>query len=63
VRAFGLDLVSGFDDVGHWIGQNLPLPYEINDAFSSALSWVQRSDSLVLDLDGGGIETLAPVCL
>ena len=44
--------------VGHTIGQNLPLPHEINAWWNQAKSWVQpRRDPLALDLDGDGIET------
>ena len=44
--------------VGHTIGQNLPLPHEINAWWNQAKQWVlQRRDPLALDLDGDGIET------
>lgn len=52
-------LLGPLDALGHWIGQNLPTPYEmsewINDLFTDARSWVRR-DPLVIDLDGDGIE-------
>lgn len=44
--------------VGHWIGQNAPLPSDINDWWTDAQNWVLRRDPLTLDLDGDGIETL-----
>ena len=42
--------------VDHTIGQNLPLPHEINNWWNQAKSWVlPRRDLLALDLDGDGV--------
>ena len=44
--------------LGHAIGQNLPLPHEINAWWNQAKNWTPpRIDPLALDLDGDGIET------
>ena len=53
-----IDAFSGLDALGHWLGQNLPLPDAINAWWNQAKSWVlPRRDPLALDLDGDGIET------
>ncbi len=58
-----IDFLNILDDLGHWIGQNLPLlPDDLNNLFLQAMNWVQpRRDplTLTLDLDGDGIETTA----
>lgn len=51
------------ENLGHWLGQNLPTPYDIQQLFSdlvlAAKGWTPpRRDPLVLDLDGDGIETV-----
>jgi hypothetical protein len=57
-----IDLLNFLDELGHFIGQNLPLPSEINDLFTQAQDWIAppiRIAPLTLDLDGDGIETTA----
>jgi Ca2+-binding RTX toxin-like protein len=63
-------LLDPLTELGHWLGQNLPTPYDIqqwvndiqqqvNDLFNAARGWVQPYyDPLALDLDGDGIETV-----
>jgi len=54
-------LLNPLSEVGHWLGQTLPTPYDIdqwvNDLFNQARTWIRR-DPLALDLDGDGIETV-----
>jgi len=54
-------LLNPLSEVGHWLGQNFPTPYDIdqwvNDLFNQARTWIRR-DPLALDLDGDGIETV-----
>ena len=53
-----IDLFSGLNELGHWLGGNLPLPDEMNGWWNQAKNWVlPRRDPLALDLDGDGIET------
>jgi hypothetical protein len=65
------EIIKRLNDFGHWLGQNLPTPYDIdpdaNNFFVNALRWVLRRDPLTLDLDGDGLETVgidpnAPFC-
>ncbi|NYZ69729.1 calcium-binding protein, partial [Endozoicomonas sp. SM1973] len=57
-----LMIFEELNNLGHWIGQNIPTLYDIevavNDFFESALNWVPSRDPLILDLDGDGIETI-----
>jgi Ca2+-binding RTX toxin-like protein len=55
--------ISDLNAFGHWIGQHLPTPYDIehwlSDFFIAARGWLPpRRDPLTFDLDADGIETV-----